>query len=399
MPSTTAARAARALARPALLPFLACACAAAFAACSDDPPTTTPETDSGVDSALVDSATDTAKDTGPADSTTDSATDSKSDVTDVGDAAEVCTLPFSTKLSEMGLYTNITTKAIAAANVEFKPTYELWTDGALKRRWINMPAGKKIDTTDMDQWQFPVCTTFWKEFVRDGKIIETRLWRRIGKDEYLFGTYVWNEAQTEATWTLDGVNNALGTAHDVPNLAACLRCHEGIKARGLGFGAVQLAKATGLDLAAVNAKGWLSTPPAGGKDYGIPGNTTEAAALGWLNANCGHCHNPLNTTVWTQTDMVLRVYPLEGTAADTKLYKTTVGVPNMSYKPSGGPSLRIDPGAFGTSTIYVRDANRDGGAVQMPPLGTELVHPEGLAAVRTWIDSLPKITKSDAGTD
>lgn len=396
---TTAARAARAFARPALLPFLACACAATFAACSDDPPATTPDT--GIDSGVVDSAVaDSAKDSGATDSATDStATDSKSDVTDVGDAAEVCTLPFSTKLSEMGLYSNITTKAIAPANVEFKPTYELWTDGAAKRRWINMPAGKKIDSTDMDQWQFPVCTSFWKEFVRDGKIIETRLWRRISKDEYLFGTYVWNEAQTEATWTLDGVNNALGTAHDVPNLAACLRCHEGIKSRGLGFGAVQLAKSPGLDLAGVSAKGWLTTPPIGGKDYGIPGNPTEAAALGWLNANCGHCHNPSNTTVWTQTDMVLRVYPLEGAAADTKLYKTNVGVPNMSYKPSSGPFVRIDPGSTSTSTLFVRDATRDGGSVQMPPVGTEIVHPEGLAAVKAWIDSLPKTPKPDAGTD
>lgn len=394
---STSARTARVLA-PFSLTVLVCAAGATFAACSDDPPPTTGDDTGAVDTGAKDTATDGAVDS----AATDSATDSKSDTTDTALEAEtpaVCTLSFSTKLSEMGLYDDIKAKKIAAANVEFKPAYELWTDGAAKRRWINVPAGKKIDNTDQDQWDFPVCTTMWKEFARDGKIIETRFIRRISKDEFTFGTYVWNEAQTEATWTLDGVNNALGTAHDVPNLAGCLRCHEGIKSRILGFGAVQLTKTTPLDLAAVAAKGWLTaTPP---KDYVVPGNATEQAALGWLNANCGHCHNPLSTTTWTQTDMVLRVYPSEagGTVADTKLYKTTVGVPNMSFKPASGPTLRIDPGVTATSTIYVRDASRDGGSIQMPPLGTEIVHTEGLAAVKAWIDSLPKVTKPDAGTD
>ena len=41
-------------------------------------------------------------------------------------------------------------------------------DRAAKRRWIQLPEGATIDTSDMDYWQFPVGTKLWKEFVRDG---------------------------------------------------------------------------------------------------------------------------------------------------------------------------------------------------------------------------------------
>ncbi len=382
-----------------LFPFVCLSAAVGFAACSDPPPTPpAPDPDTGTvtDTGTKDTAVaDTAKpDTAPADT---GATDTAK--ADTADTIETCALPFSTKLSEMSLYSNFKTRTVAAINVEFKPTHELWSDGAAKKRWISIPAGKKIDSSDIDQWDFPICTRLWKEFSKDGKIIETRLWQRTGKDEYLFGAYAWNDAQTEATWTLDGVDNALGTTHDIPNLAACLRCHEGVKGRSLGFGAVQLAKSPGLDLAGVNAKGWLTNPPITGKDYGIPGNPTEVAALGWLNANCGHCHNPNSATTWAQTDMVLRIYPLEGAPADTKLYKTSVGVLNMSFKPTAGPFVRIEPGVPLSSTLYVRDATRDGASVQMPPIASEVVHTEGLAAVKAWIESMPKTIKPDAGAD
>ena len=40
------------------------------------------------------------------------------------------------------------------------PAYELWSDGALKRRWIRLPPDGRIDTSDMDSWVFPIGTQF-----------------------------------------------------------------------------------------------------------------------------------------------------------------------------------------------------------------------------------------------
>ncbi|MEQ1878129.1 MAG: hypothetical protein ABL958_15915, partial [Bdellovibrionia bacterium] len=57
---------------------------------------------------------------------------------------------------------------------EFQPKYQLFSDGASKRRWLFLPQGSKIDTTDMNAWKFPVGTQLWKEFSRGGKKVETR---------------------------------------------------------------------------------------------------------------------------------------------------------------------------------------------------------------------------------
>ena len=63
----------------------------------------------------------------------------------------------------------------------YTPVYPLWADGLVKRRWLDLPAGKKIDTSDMDHWSFPVGTRFWKEFATpSGTVLETRLIEKIG---------------------------------------------------------------------------------------------------------------------------------------------------------------------------------------------------------------------------
>src|SRR5262245_21735632 len=55
-----------------------------------------------------------------------------------------------------------------ASNVHaYTPHYQLWSDSATKRRWIYLPPGTQIDTSDMDFWKFPVGTKLWKEFTRD----------------------------------------------------------------------------------------------------------------------------------------------------------------------------------------------------------------------------------------
>src|SRR5207237_7469634 len=71
-------------------------------------------------------------------------------------------------LSETCLYTDIATKTLASDLIEFSPAYFLWSDGATKRRWVRLPPGERVDTSDMDHWQFPVGTQFFKEFALDG---------------------------------------------------------------------------------------------------------------------------------------------------------------------------------------------------------------------------------------
>src|SRR5437016_2932757 len=64
--------------------------------------------------------------------------------------------PVYTLLSKAGLYSDPASKTLASDLVYFAPTHVLWSDGAHKRRWIRLPPGTRIDTSDMDHWVPPV---------------------------------------------------------------------------------------------------------------------------------------------------------------------------------------------------------------------------------------------------
>src|SRR5688572_10898868 len=68
-----------------------------------------------------------------------------------------------------GLYADLSTKQLAVGVREYAPAVELWSDGADKRRFIALPAGKQIDASNPSEWKFPVGTKLWKEFSVTGK--------------------------------------------------------------------------------------------------------------------------------------------------------------------------------------------------------------------------------------
>ncbi|MCX5746098.1 MAG: hypothetical protein NT062_26775 [Proteobacteria bacterium] len=258
----------------------------------------------------------------------------------------------------------------------YTPRHVLWSDAAVKRRWISLPPGATIDTTDFDRWVFPVGTKWWKEFALDGKRLETRVIWRVAdtgdrERDTLFGTYLWNDAETDATLAVDGGENLRGTQHDAPPASLCLRCHLGEPGHALGFSAIQLPDLVDLP---------LSSPPAPGATFAAPN-----AALGYLHANCGHCHNPQGSA-WANSTMVLRLGATETAAAATQIYATTVGVPLQTWV-GHGYTNRIVAGQADQSAIPFRMSERTP-TMQMPPIATELPDDEGLALVRTWIDSL-----------
>ncbi|HVH46450.1 MAG TPA: hypothetical protein VM925_29110, partial [Labilithrix sp.] len=235
-----------------------------------------------------------------------------------------------TLLSQTCLYSNIAKKEIDPDSLSFEPAYALWTDGAVKRRWVRLPGGSKIDTSDMDHWQFPVGTRVFKEFSLDGKLLETRMIERVGPGEdasaYSLVSFVWQEDSADAVLNTAGAANVLGTNHDVPSQKECDDCHKGEAGRVLGFSAVQLSTpGPGLSLAALVSRGWFSVNPPAGASYPAPGNATEAAAFGYLHANCGHCHNP-NGMAFKWTNVVLRLSVSETTATATQIHATTVNV-------------------------------------------------------------------------
>lgn len=290
--------------------------------------------------------------------------------------AEVLPSVLPDRLSRTGLYTDIRAKTLAPGLVAFTPAHVLWSDGADKQRWIYLPEGSTIDSSDMDRWRFPVGTKLFKEFSLDGKRIETRLIWRVAdtgnrERDTLMGSYVWNDSETEAVLAKDGATDVRGTELDVPSMDTCWRCHIGEPGHSLGFSAVQLG----------DVSAWpLSAPPPAGTTFGAPN-----AALGYLHANCGHCHNP-SGGAWSDSRMVLRLGADERDAMATEIVKTTVGEPLEQWLDAGF-SYRIVPGDPDHSAVVYRMSQRTMN-VQMPPLATERTDDAGIELIRSWISSL-----------
>lgn len=300
-----------------------------------------------------------------------------------------------TLLSETGLYESDMT-TLAEGVMPFEPQFILWSDGATKRRWIKLPPGKQIDTSDMDYWVYPVGTKLFKEFTRDGVRVETRLLQKISEFDWFKVAFQWNEKQTDAEARPNGVFDASGTEHDIPSENQCVNCHDKMADISLGFTAVQLShESDGVTLQKLIDQKLLTDPPAA--PFVLPGNETEQKALGYLHVNCGNCHQPksfVSNTVdmqfWLPTGSLDSV-------DETPTLLTTVGRRASQVYFEGGAGgeggqasfdTRIVAGDPDNSIVYLRMTTRETGQ-GMPPVGTELVDETGSATIRQWISELP----------
>jgi hypothetical protein len=229
----------------------------------------------------------------------------------------------------------------------YTPRYALWADAASKRRWIYLPPGTKIDTTNPDYWVFPQGTKVWKEFSSGATRVETRFIEKVGAGnnvtDWFYMAYEWNTAQTDAMAVPFGDPNAVGTTHDIPSQSQCKACHENLQpTRVLGFGAIQLdapAVAGELDLDGLISGGVLTANPPGASSPHYPltndtSNTYAPDALGYMHANCGHCHNSTsNVYMFNGVTMVLRMSVADATVSATPQYSTSgppfIGVINQ----------------------------------------------------------------------
>jgi len=300
-------------------------------------------------------------------------------------------------LSATGLYSDIGSHAVAAHAESFTPKYPLWSDGAEKTRWVYLPECAQIDTSDMDEWSFPVGTRAWKEFALDGKRLETRLVHRYGPgaNDFLYATYAWNDDETDATKVDTGVENARGTEHDIPPVTACRSCHGGVPGNGgtparyLGFSAIQLSHAgPGVTMATLSASGALTVPAPGG--FTVPGTPLEQDALGYLHANCASCHNATPDGLGF-LGMSMRVSTADVAVGTTAVYTDVVNQPVTFF--TGPCTHRVAGMDVANSCVHYRMSQRGDDMTinidQMPPLATDLVDAAGLATIEAWIETLP----------
>ena len=284
----------------------------------------------------------------------------------------------------------------------------LFSDYAAKYRFVWMPPGTPAAYNEDDAFEFPAGTIFSKTFAypisgQPGKqrLIETRLLVH-SQSGWTPLPYVWNNEQTEAYlevaadptvvhWTHPS-GEQLAIDYVIPNVNQCKECHEkskatipiGPKARNLNKD-FDYPEGRENQLAHWTRIGYLKGAP---DPRNIPRapvwddpatGSVEARARAYLDIQCGHCHNP------------------DGSANNTGLYLTVsqmdsmrlgiCKVPVSAGQGSGDLLFDVVEGKPEESILLHR-MDSVAPKIMMPELGRTLIHREGVALIREWIQSM-----------
>lgn len=120
-------------------------------------------------------------------------------------------------LDQTDLSTMDTAELARHGVIAYQPAYPLWTDDAGKLRYVRVPQGQSIKfNAKTKEFDIPRNTRFYKTFMR--KILDregVERWRKVETrvivsrpgEESLYGTYLWNEQETQATLHTEPLNN------------------------------------------------------------------------------------------------------------------------------------------------------------------------------------------------
>ncbi|MEL6658239.1 MAG: hypothetical protein AAFY48_21940 [Bacteroidota bacterium] len=260
----------------------------------------------------------------------------------------------------------------------------LFTDHAHKQRLVKIPAGTQMTRSSNGAIDFPDGTILAKTFYYyhdernpslGKRIIETRL---LIKDHGLWNvaTYLWNEAQSDATLALSGFDTqvswinadglGLSTLYHVPSENECMTCHQsnssltplGPTSRNLN----RLVERNGANLNQIShlqSIGVLHDFPINQVPEIVNYNDLSASLIergrAYLAMNCAHCHHPSSWEATTERDFDFRY--------DIPLKQTGI--------------------LYGKDKI-VR-AVMEG---EMPFIGTTMIDQEGVALITSFVESL-----------
>jgi len=308
--------------------------------------------------------------------------------------------PVPTLLSRTGLFDSLAPLTPSAGLVPYDVNAPLWSDGAVKRRWIALPDNEAITFDASDAWSFPLGTVIVKHFdltTAPGVVtrVDTRVLVRESRGWRGY-SYRWNDAGTDASLVEDAetreftIQEAGGPRMQTwtyPSQDDCLRCHTPAAGYVLGVTTAQLNRDyaygavsdnqlrtwdhIGMFNDAVPAPSQLSAlaKPA---DVAAP---LDDRARAYLDSNCSSCHRPQGPTAvnldlrWSIAEAAMQLFdvvPSDG----------SLGLPG---------ERRAVAGTKESSTLWERMRLRDDKA--MPPLGSHVVDAFGVELIGDWIDS------------
>lgn len=319
-------------------------------------------------------------------------------------------VPFP-KLSDFKFFIGDIKNQTPSMNViPYEPASSLFTDYALKKRFVWMPAGVRATYVADDKvLDFPTGTilikTFYYNTVQPGnttKILETRLMVKRA-DRWYFYEYIWNDAQTDAD-LVTGLDFESGDVRNfsfakpsgevvneeyrIPSESECYACHKinevripiGIKPQNINFNQIYNGT-TKNQLQKLVEQGYLQSYPSNINSTVDYHDTTKPIDLrfrSYIDANCAHCHQDLGRCDYRAIRLGF------GQSSDNNLLGICVQADEVI-----SPTLQkiIAPGNANKSVLHYR-MNTNDESERMPLLGRTIIHDEGVALVRDYINSL-----------
>jgi hypothetical protein len=168
---------------------------------------------------------------------------------------------FPRTLSETKCFSDVPGRVPAKGLIPYDVNSPLWSDGALKRRFMILPEGATIHFTEKYTWALPVGVILVKEFLIEREPgnpasiypMETRfLLKRcesgLCRAAWEGYSYQWNEAGTEATLLANGnetffkdwPSGASMHRHSYPGRDECRQCHANAAGGVLGLATDQM---------------------------------------------------------------------------------------------------------------------------------------------------------------
>jgi uncharacterized repeat protein (TIGR03806 family) len=310
-------------------------------------------------------------------------------------------------LSQTGVFTDVATLQPADFLIPYNVNSPLWSDGAVKLRWMALPKDAKIDFSRNGEWQFPDGTVFVKNFSlpvddTDPKILhrlETRLLIRDTNGAVYGASYKWRADNSDADLVTSGTNEtitiktAAGSRTQkwfFPGRQDCLTCHTavsggvlGVKTRqlngdfkypdGISDNQLRVWNHLGLFKRPINEKEIFLMPRL------VSMSDTHASLnmriRSYLDANCSQCHRPGGAEAFFDAR-----------------FDTPLKLQNIINGPVGNQmgitgARVVVPGNTNKSMLFRRISIL--GENQMPPIARNVVDTNAVAAFAKWISSQP----------
>jgi uncharacterized repeat protein (TIGR03806 family) len=337
---------------------------------------------------------------------------------------------FPRKLSETGLFASTKDHTPAPGVIPYSVNAELWSDGAVKERFMAIPGDAKIDYNAMTYpqpapgsipgWRFPTGTVFVKTFALDlepgnpksRRRLETRLLvgervagnEDVGDQVWLGYTYLWNDDQTDAelieakgmdkTYEMKDPAAPGGKRDQIwhfPSRTECTLCHTMSAKYVLGVNTLQANRdhdygdCVANQIATFEHIGLFSKPLPERPDkmprlvdYHDKNQDLHARARSYLHANCSHCHRKWGGG---NADFQL-LFPLA--LKDTGIVNVKPGHGDFDVK----DGRLLVPGHPDRSLVLQRMNKL--GLGRMPHVASNMIDREGVDLMREWIERMPK---------